>query len=67
MDVKIKICGFVPKNNGIDMCHIYDDVFCISHFCRTGNNRKHYTAISIYDETEEKCIEIWNKLNEEVK
>ena len=64
---KCRICGFVPKDNGIDTLRLYDDIFCISHTCRTGNNRKHYTAISIYDETKERCIEIWNKLNEEVK
>ena len=64
---KCRICGFVPKDNGIDTFRLYDDVFCISHTCHTGNNLKHYTAISIYDETKERCIEIWNKLNEEGK
>ena len=64
---KCRICGFVPKDNGIDTFRLYDDVFGISHTCHTGNSRKHYTAISIYDETKERCIEIWNKLNEEVK
>ena len=64
---KCKICGFVLKDNGADMFQLYDDVFCILHCCRTGNNQKHFTNISIYDENKEKCIEIWNKLNEEVK
>ena len=64
---KCRICGFVPKYNGIDISRIYDDVFVISHNCYTGNNRKYYTAIHVYDETEERCIEMWNKLNEEVK
>ena len=64
---KCRICGFIPKDNGIDIFRLYDDVFCISHICHTGNNRKHCTAISIYDENKERCIEIWNKLNEEVK
>ena len=64
---KCRICGFVPKDNGIDTFRIYDDIFVISHNCHTGNNSKYYTAINIYDETEERCIEMWNKLNEEVK
>ena len=64
---KCKICGFVLKDKGADMFQLYDDVFCISHCCRIGNNHKHFTNIFIYDEDKEKCIEIWNKLNEEVK
>lgn len=64
---KCRICSFVPKDNEIDIFRIYDDVYVISHTCHTGNKSKHYTAISIYDETKERCIEIWNKLNEEVE
>ena len=64
---KCRICGFSPKGNGIDTYRIYDDIFVISHNCHTGSNRKYYTAIHIYGETEERCIEMWNKLNEEVK
>ena len=68
MDIKkCKICGFVPKDNGADIFHLYDDVFVISHCCGTGNNRKYFTDIAIYDESKERCVEIWNKLNEEVK
>ena len=64
---KCRICGFVPKGYGIDTSRIYDNIFVISHNCHTGKNRKYYTAIHIYGETEERCIEMWNKLNEEVK
>ena len=63
---KCRICGFTPKGR-IDTYRIYDDIFVISHNCHTGNNRKYYTAIHIYGETEERCIEMWNKLNEEAK
>lgn len=36
---KCRICGFVPKDDGIDIFHLYDDVFGISHICHTGSHR----------------------------